>query len=194
MRPLVLVWPYALVFWTVFVCAFFPEARVISRRIDRSSTAQDAGSKLLILMGQGIGTAIAFNVPFVWPSALLPRPIACFWIGITAMISGSLLRRHCRRMLGANFTGAVIVRDGQAVVERGAYRVVRHPSYSAGVLMFFGIGLATGNWISTVVIVGACAATYAYRVRVEEAALLATVGDRYAAYMRRTKRFVPRLF
>ena len=33
-----------------------------------------------------------------------------------------------------------------------------------------------------------------YRVAVEERALLATLGDPYAAYLRRTKRFIPGLF
>jgi len=193
-RPLIVVWPYALVFWTVMVWAFVPEFRIVSRTSERSATAQDAGSKLGIVLGQWIGIAVAFNAPFIWPSAALPCSLACFWLGIAALISGSLLRRHCWRMLGKSFTGAVIVHASQPIVDRGAYHFVRHPSYSAGVLMYLGIGLATGNWISTVVIVAASAASYAYRVAVEERALLATLGEPYAAYMRRTRRFIPGLF
>jgi protein-S-isoprenylcysteine O-methyltransferase Ste14 len=193
-RPLIIVWPYALVFWAVFLWVFYPEFRIVSRRDERSATAQDAGSRRVIFLGQGVGLLVGLNAPFIWPSAALPFPGLCFWMGIAALIGGSLLRRHCWRMLGDSFTGAVIVNERQAVVERGAYRYVRHPSYSAGVLIFFGIGLATGNWVSTLVIVGAGAATYAYRVSVEERVLLATLGERYAAYMRRTKRFVPGVF
>ena len=36
--------------------------------------------------------------------------------------------------------------------------------------------------------------TFSYRVRLEERALLAALGDPYAAYMQRTKRFVPWLW
>ena len=194
MRPLIFVWPYALVFWTVFVWTFFREFKIVSRRGERSTTAQDAGSKLAIMLGQWIGMVVALNGPFVWPSAALPHPMGCFWLGTATLIGGSLLRRHCWRMLGESFTGAVIVHVGQPIVDRGAYRFVRHPSYSAGVLMYFGIGLATGNGISAVVIVAASGASYVYRVVVEERALLATLGDPYLAYMRRTKRFVPGLF
>lgn len=39
--------------------------------------------------------------------------------------------------------------------------------------------------------VGSTAAGYAYRVHVEEAALVRTLGDSYRAYMDRTWRFVP---
>jgi len=146
---------------------------------------------MVILLGQGIGMVLALNAAFLWPSAALPLPLLWFWLDIVFIISGRLLRRHCQRILGASFTGAVIVRAEQAIVQRGAYRYVRHPSYSAGMLLFLGIGLATGNWIGTLAIVVASGATYVYRVRVEERALLATVAERYSDYMRRTKRFVP---
>ncbi len=97
-------------------------------------------------------------------------------------------------MLGASFTGAVIVTPDQMVVDRGAYHYVRHPSYTAGAILFFGIALALGNWISMVVVMGAVAVVYAYRVGVEERALATTIGEPYRRYMSRTKRFVPFLF
>ena len=80
------------------------------------------------------------------------------------------------------------------VVDRGAYHYVRHPSYTAGALLFLGIGLSLANWISLVVLMGAVSAVYGYRVSVEERALLATIGDSYGRYMNGTKRFIPFLF
>jgi protein-S-isoprenylcysteine O-methyltransferase Ste14 len=80
------------------------------------------------------------------------------------------------------------------VVDRGAYHYVRHPSYTAGAILFLGIGLALANWIGLVVLMGAISVVYGYRVAVEERALLATMGDSYRRYMSRTKRFVPFLF
>ena len=97
-------------------------------------------------------------------------------------------------MLGDSFTGAVRVQAGQAVIERGAYRYVRHPSYTAGMLMYVGLGLALSNWLSLLVLVLATAIVYGYRVSVEERALVATLGERYVAYVRRTRRFVPFVF
>ena len=94
-------------------------------------------------------------------------------------------------MLGPSFTAVVVVIPGQQIVERGAYRWVRHPSYSAGALMMGGMTLALGNWVSLLVVLGAVVATYAYRARIEEHALIATLGEPYLAYMQRTKRFIP---
>jgi protein-S-isoprenylcysteine O-methyltransferase Ste14 len=191
---LVYTWPYALVFWGVFIWAFAPEFRVVSGRREPASTPHDRHSKRLIVVGQGAAVFAAFMIAANVPGGALPRPLAWFWIGIASIVAGALLRRHCFRMLGAHFTGAVIVSADQRVVERGAYRYVRHPSYSAGVLLFAGMALALGNWISLAVLVAAVVVVYAYRVKVEERALVDVIGEPYRQYMTRTKRFVPFLF
>jgi len=134
---------------------------------------------------------IAFAIAFVGRLGSLSRQRLWFWVGLGTMILGSLLRRHCFRMLGPSFTAAVVVLPGQIIVERGAYHWVRHPSYTAGLLFLGGIAIALGNWISILVVWITVALTLVYRVRVEERALIATLGEPYRAYMRRTKRFLP---
>ncbi|HET9095352.1 MAG TPA: isoprenylcysteine carboxylmethyltransferase family protein [Candidatus Baltobacteraceae bacterium] len=194
MRLVVYTWPYALFFWAVFIWAFAPEFRLVSRPHEPSDTSQDANSKRLIMQGGALAGVIAFAVAIRVPGGALPNGMRLFWIGLCVFIAGSLLRRHCRRMLGRNFTGAVIVKPDQAVVERGAYGYVRHPSYTAGALLWVGIGLALANWISLLVLISSIAIMYAYRVRVEEAALVSVIGQPYRDYMKRTKRFIPFVF
>src|SRR5207302_6409826 len=134
--------------------------------------------------GGGLALLFAFAAAFLLPQFTIRRGhAAAFWIGIVVMIAGSLLRRHCFRMLGQYFTGNVQVLPDQRVVERGAYRLVRHPAYTAGMLMFLGMALALGNWLSVAVLFATTLATYLYRVRVEERALLATIGEPYRLYM-----------
>lgn len=194
MQQPVYTWPYALVFWIAFVWAFAPEFKIIGRTQEPSDTPQDANSKRLIMNGQGFAMLAAFAIAAAVPAAAFPQKLWLFWIGLSVMICGSLLRRHCRRMLGESFTGAVIVKPDQAVIERGAYRYVRHPSYTAGALLFVGIGIALANWVSLLVLAASIAFVYAYRVRVEEAALASVIGAPYRAYMSRTKRFIPFVF
>jgi protein-S-isoprenylcysteine O-methyltransferase Ste14 len=194
--PLPFVWPAAVPFWVVYVWAFVPEGLLL-RRAGRSPAArgaQDAGSLRVLVLGTWVALTAAFVLAFRAPAAAMSDAsrMPAYVAGIALLVAGSLLRRHCFRMLGAHFTGAVQVTADQPVVERGAYRWVRHPSYSAGVLMFAGIGLALGNWASAAVLVAATIALYAYRVAVEERALGATLGERYAAYRSRTRyRFIP---
>lgn len=190
---LIYTWPYAMFFWPVFFWTFAPEFRIISRRQEKSATSQDALSKALIVVGQGSAAAAAFLIAPKVPWAALPST-SWFWAGLALTIGGSLLRRHCRRMLGTSFTGAVIVKPDQTVIDRGAYRYVRHPSYTAGTMVFLGIGLALANWLSVAILLVVVVVVYAYRVAVEERVLSEVIGDPYRRYIIRTKRFVPFLF
>jgi protein-S-isoprenylcysteine O-methyltransferase Ste14 len=190
MRSLVGVWPYALVFWLVFVWVYFTEF-LLTARTGSKAGKQDAGTLPVVVVMQFVAMAAAFVIAFGSRFWGVSHPRSWFWTGIAVMVAGSLLRRHCFRMLGSSFTAAVVVVQGQAIVERGAYRWIRHPSYSGGLLIYAGIGSALGNWISLAEIVGVVLASYLFRVRAEETALVETLGKPYRDYMRRTKRFVP---
>lgn len=197
MRPLPFVWPYWLLFWAVFIWAFLPEFRIVQKARQPAARADspDAGSVRVIMFGGSIATAIAFPLAWVqWfrvPAALAP---ALFIVGLVTLVAGSLLRRHCWRILGASFTGDVRARTDQAIVTTGAYALLRHPSYSAGILMNAGIGLALGSWASAGLLVVASFAVYAYRIAVEERALLAVVGEPYRAFIRTRRRLIPFIY
>jgi protein-S-isoprenylcysteine O-methyltransferase Ste14 len=186
MRPLPFVWPYALPFWLVYVWAFAPEFGFLPKA---RVTEQDRGSMRLVLAAQGVALLLGFVAAFFIPP--LPHRMSVFWIGVTMLIAGSLLRRHCFRVLGEHFTFAVTVEKDQKVIDRGAYRWVRHPSYTGGTLMLTGIGVALGNWVSIAILAATTIAAYSYRVMVEERALLATIGEPYRLYMTKRKRFIP---
>jgi protein-S-isoprenylcysteine O-methyltransferase Ste14 len=117
-----------------------------------------------------------------------------FVVGLVFLAAGGLLRRHCFRSLGPLFSGTVHVVENQPIVEHGAYRYLRHPSYTGGFLISAGIGLAFTNWVSVGVFALGSVVGYVFRVRAEERAMLETLGEPYRAYMKRTKRFVPFVF
>ncbi len=192
MRPLPFVYPYAVVFWVLYLAAFVPEF-VLVRRIGRQRPGrQDRGSTQVIMVGNTMGVTLAFVCAFAVARATIAADrVSLFWAGTALIVAGALFRQHCFRALGASFKPIVDVRRDQQVVQRGAYRFVRHPSYAAGIVLFAGVGLALTNWVSILVILVMLAVVYGYRIRVEEAALLSTLGDSYRDYMRRTKRLVP---
>lgn len=79
----------------------------------------------------------------------------------------------------------------QSVVQSGPYRLVRHPSYTAILIMLLGVGMALANWASLVIMLAGGLIGLLYRVRVEERALVEALGRPYRDYMRHTKRFIP---
>lgn len=194
MRPLIFVLPHAIVFWVVFFWAFSPEWRIVqrARKESRKEGSKDAGSIKVIMAAMQLGLVIAF--PAAWVrQTMMPAGarIFVFYAGLALMILGSGLRRLCWKTLGEYFTGDVRASESQPVIMIGPYRWVRHPSYTAGIMMNVAIGLALANWLSVAILFLASLVGYAYRVRVEERALLLELGAPYANYMRTHKRFVP---
>jgi protein-S-isoprenylcysteine O-methyltransferase Ste14 len=120
--------------------------------------------------------------------------LAAFYGGLAIIIAGSLLRRHCFKMLGISFTGDVQVRADQTIVTRGAYRILRHPSYTAGIILSIGMGIALGSWGSTCLLAVAAFATYIYRMSVEERALLNVLGEPYRQFISTRKRLIPYIY
>jgi protein-S-isoprenylcysteine O-methyltransferase Ste14 len=152
----------------------------------------DAGSLQVVTFGMGSALMLAFALAFVHPLRFPePAKLPAFWIGLALLIAGALLRRHCWRVLGEWFTGDVRARAEQPVIDRGAYRWVRHPSYSAGIVMMIGIAVALGSWGSVVVSTVLTVAAYSYRIVVEERALTKALGDRYVEFSRTRKRLIP---
>ena len=193
-KPLAYNAPYCWLFAAVFLFAFVPEFGVVARSRPAPGEKTDRGSTAVIAMAGWIGMMAAFVVARLPMFLIVRGQKAWFTVGLAALLSGSLLRRHCWRVLGKYFTGNVKVAADQPVIQAGVYRWVRHPSYTGGMLMYMGTGLALTNWLSLLIITVAGLAAYAYRVRVEERALLQQLGTPYQSYMQSTKRFIPFVF
>ncbi len=189
-EPIVFRFPEAVLFWVAYIWAFVPEIRIIRRVTAAPAGSQDAGTMRLIVIADLIAVFTAFAASFL-PWLNIPYPRIAFYGGTALLIAGSLLRRYCFRTLGKYFTGTVTVSADQPVIDRGPYRWIRHPSYTGGIAMFLGIGVACGNWLSVAILFLELCYVYSRRVKAEEKAMLTTIGEPYRAYMARTKRFVP---
>lgn len=158
-------------------------------------SAQDAGSFrldnalgwLALVLGLGAWALLR-------PRQALALPPWLAWTGLGLALGGTALRAWAVTTLGRWFSLTIQVVPGQEVVDRGPYRLLRHPSYAGGELALLGVGLAAGNWLSPPLLLIPWLVAHAYRIRVEERALLTTLGEPYRAYMARTWRLVPFLW
>ncbi len=146
---------------------------------------------LLWWTGIAGGLALSFLLP---QTAVHWKRDGTFLAGICVMLTGTAFRWYSARLLGKYFTFDVATQSGQALIEAGPYRYIRHPSYSGALVTLLGFGLALGNWASLLAAMSCLGFAYAYRIPVEEAALAAALGDSYKEYMSRTWRLVPFLF
>ncbi|HEX5952207.1 MAG TPA: isoprenylcysteine carboxylmethyltransferase family protein [Rhodanobacteraceae bacterium] len=182
------------VFYAALFACFAPEwIGTFFQRVEKGARVRDRGSHVWIVMAVGMGVVagiILVNANF--PGTTLQRGQRLqFWIGIAVMLSGLAFRWYAIKSLGRFFTRTVATRSGQYVVDSGPYRLIRHPSYTGGLLMFLGAGIAMTNWAALLAIMAGAALGYGYRVHVEERALCADLGQPYRDYMLRTKRFIP---
>ncbi|MCL2544152.1 MAG: isoprenylcysteine carboxylmethyltransferase family protein [Microbacteriaceae bacterium] len=128
------------------------------------------------------------------PGAVVPGGRGLFVVGVVAGWLGLLLRWWCFLVLGRYFTTVIKADDRQTVVDRGPYRVLRHPSYSGLLLAFVGCGLMLANWCGLLVSSTVVLAALVYRIRIEEKALTAALGDAYREFASTRSRLVPFLW
>jgi protein-S-isoprenylcysteine O-methyltransferase Ste14 len=112
-------------------------------------------------------------------------------VGVAIGWLGLLLRWWSFVTLWKYFTLVVRTSEGQPVVVRGPYKVLRHPSYTGLLLAFVGCGLLLGNWMSAASSVTVVLAALLYRIRIEERALNAALGKSYRDFAATRARLVP---
>ena len=139
------------------------------------------------------GVALAFLGPVLFPSAKIElfAPAAVFAAAIASIWFGMFLYVWAVLTLGSFFRTSVQLVDGQRLVTRGPYRVLRHPAYTGGILIFSGVGFAMGNWFSFVAAALLTLLGYVFRIHVEEIALAERFGPEFQARKKRTWAVVP---
>jgi protein-S-isoprenylcysteine O-methyltransferase Ste14 len=181
-------------FWATFALWQGSELFLSAKRRSRSrGVSQDRGSFRLLAVLLSVAFSLDFASALLLPSVALPWARIMFALGLCCVLGGTALRWYAVATLGRYFTVDVASEESQPVIDVGPYRLVRHPSYTGILLALFGFALALGNWAGLFAMLVLSAAGFAYRITVEEAALLSTLGEPYAHYMRRTWRLIPHL-
>lgn len=122
---------------------------------------------------------------------VLPHADVFAIVGVVLFAAGLFLRWWAIITLGRFFTVDVVVEKDHEVVERGPFRLVRHPSYTGVLLAFVGFALTLGDWAAMLVVLVPIFAAFIHRMNVEEEALSRALGERYREYMKRTRRLIP---
>jgi protein-S-isoprenylcysteine O-methyltransferase Ste14 len=187
---------YAILFWSAYSLWIVLEVTgSIRKRLRDKSTSRDQGSYSVIIVLLWVSIALDFALSGIARNAAIRwERIPVFYTGIVLMLAGLAFRFYAMTVLGRFFTYRVAVQSDQMVIQSGPYRYIRHPSYTGALITLLGLGLALGNWLGLLALLGCMSVAYAYRIRVEEAALIAALGEPYKQYVSRTRRLVPFFF
>jgi protein-S-isoprenylcysteine O-methyltransferase Ste14 len=112
--------------------------------------------------------------------------------GALVALAGALLALWSVRALGRNLTPLPKPRDDSVLVVAGPYRWVRHPIYSALILVAAGWGLFWKDpW--ALALVAVLVVVFVFKTRLEERWLMLRYPE-YPAYRGHTGRLFPRVF
>jgi protein-S-isoprenylcysteine O-methyltransferase Ste14 len=111
--------------------------------------------------------------------------------GLPVGVAGVSLFAWMFRHLGLNVTSTSMPRAQATLVTSGPYRWVRHPMYTAAIILLIATVLFTANWVVALG-GGGVMGLLVLRSRVEEQRLVEKFGDAYRNYQRTTGRFWPR--
>jgi protein-S-isoprenylcysteine O-methyltransferase Ste14 len=114
------------------------------------------------------------------------------WVAAVCAVACLAATIACWRRMGRNWRIAVTPRERTELVTTGPYTYVRHPIYALSILLM----LCSAVIVATVPMLVAAvihAALMVVKARNEERHLLATHGEAYRSYCRRTGRFLPAL-
>ena len=142
----------------------------------------------------------------------LAPPTPAFVTGTLLILAGAALRALCFRTLGASFTFELAIRPAHALVTRGVYAIVRHPSYTGIFALVAGWLLCLADYRACIVdmlggndgvvtavmacmgatMMGTCYVMLSRRMDKEDAMLEDNFGEEWRAWVKRVPyRLVP---
>lgn len=116
------------------------------------------------------------------------------WTGLALFAMGVFLRFWGILHLKSQFTRHVTVREGDEIVSSGPYRKLRHPLYTALLLIGIGMGLFCTSLIAVILGGAAMIWTLMKRINYEEELLVEKFGPEYVEWMSRRARLIPFIY
>jgi protein-S-isoprenylcysteine O-methyltransferase Ste14 len=112
-------------------------------------------------------------------------------IGCAAASFRLRLRWKAIAALGKFWSLHIEIREGHQFVDRGPFRVVRHPTYVSMILELLSFGLICNAWMMLCIIPFAFVPVLILRLRLEENAMVEKFGSTYRDYQRRVPMLIP---
>lgn len=192
----------SLVFRIVFAALFLllfgvvVTYRVKAQAARKFDYSKEGRALFLTMRLSGLALWLYCLLYVVYPRGLawsfIALPSAVRWAGAALVLLLIPFIVSAQRALGRNVSPTVITHEDHELVTDGPYRWIRNPLYTAGTLLFTGLGLISS---SAFLLAGAFLALVLVTIRLpkEEAELEKRFGQAYRDYVRRTGRFFPRI-
>ena len=157
--------------------------------------AEGLPSKIAGILGLvGFIAVIAYVIQpdwLSWASWSLPHWLR--WTGVGIALLGFAMLQWAQHTLGRNWSDTPRMLKGQSLITSGPYQSIRHPIYTAFLLIMGSTLFISANWLVGLTWTGMTILEITSRIGFEESLMLEYFGDQYREYMKRTGRLLPRL-
>jgi len=134
-------------------------------------------------------------------NTLLISQIFPFWdniiisyIGFILYLTGALLVLVARAQLGRFGTAELITEEDHRLFTQRAYKYIRNPMYSGGLIATIGFCLVFRCIITLIIMFISTFLIYRMRIIEEERILLKKFGKEFEDYIKKTKKLIPFLY
>jgi protein-S-isoprenylcysteine O-methyltransferase Ste14 len=150
---------------------------------------------LRLLLGASVVSMVLYLVnPARMAWATIPLPLWMRWLGFPVGLCAVFLIYWILKSLGQNFSTSLTIKEKQTLVTHGPYRWVRHPMYTAFILLWVAFLLLSANWFIGFTGILAFVWTTVIRTPKEEQMMGDRFGEQYLAYKKSTRRYLPLRF
>lgn len=173
----------------------FYKQRLASNETDKKGKDKSSLNILWVIIILSISLSIFVSyIRFGTLSLMMSESIWIIYLGLLLIFAGIVSRIFIIKSLGKYFTVDVTIRKEHKIKKDGIYSILRHPSYAASLLTFFGLGIYLNNWFSLAIAFIPPFLAFLYRINVEEKALIEQFGQDYIDYKRQTKKLIPFIY
>jgi protein-S-isoprenylcysteine O-methyltransferase Ste14 len=166
-----------------------PESDTIKQR------EEGTVSKISGLLGMtGFISTAAYVINPNWLAfAGLPFHAWARWAGVGIAVIGFALLQWAQATIASSWSDAPRMMKGQTLITSGPYRVIRHPIYTAFILILGSTLFISSNWLIGLCWLGMTTLEVISRIGFEESLMIEFFGDQYRQYMKKTGRLLPKI-
>jgi protein-S-isoprenylcysteine O-methyltransferase Ste14 len=175
--------------WIMFGVVWLLAAASTKRFVYRESAAERLRYMVLLIIGYAL-VARDGRLPYPLNLRVIPKMDAIASASAILCVAGLAFAFWARAVLGRNWSGTVTLKEGHELIERGPYRLVRHPIYTGLLAMSVATALVLGH-LGGLIGVPLVFLSFWIKLGVEEMLMRKQFPEQYAAYERRVKRIVP---
>ncbi len=168
-----------------------------SKPEDATLKKRDEGivSKIAGVLGMiGFISVLVYVINPAWLAwASLPLPAWLRWAGVGIAVLGFALLQWAQVILSNSWSDTPRMMKEQTLITSGPYHSIRHPIYTAFILILGSTLFISSNWLIGFCWLGMTTLEVISRIGFEESLMVEYFGEQYREYMKRTGRLFPKL-